>query len=84
MMPSSAQRPQSSALLLVLGSLFLPRVSLLWPRPALAHQLRRWLAWGASAQLLGLTRLWGTTCFLDPRQNFSRLRLYVSANLAKS
>lgn len=84
MMSSSVPYPDSSALLLALGSLFLPRVSLLWPRPALAHQLQRWLAWGASAQLLGLTRLWGTTCFLNPRQNFSRLYLYVSANLAKS
>lgn len=59
------------------GSLFLPRVSLLWPRPALALQLQRWLSWGASAQLLSLNRvrLRGTTCFLDPRQNFSRLCL---------
>lgn len=53
-------------------------MSLLWPRPALALQLQRWLAWGASAQLLGLTRLWGTTCFLDPGQNFSRLCLCLS------
>lgn len=64
-----------------------PACPLLRPRPVLAHQLHRWLASGASAQLLGLTRLWGTACFLDLRPNFSRshsLCRYVLANLTKS
>lgn len=63
--------PHSSALLLVLGSLSLLRVSLLWPRPALAHQRWCWLAWGASAQLLGLTRsVVGSRLLPGPKAEF--------------
>ena len=85
MMPSSAPCRHSSAKLRI--PFPFPACPLLRPRPVLAHQLHRWLASGASAQLLSLTRLWGTARFLDLRPNFSRshsLCGYVVANLAKS